>query len=163
MLHIRTILHPTDFSVHSDAAFQMAFSLAKDYRARLVVVHVAEPPLPVYPAGGLIIPRPDTSSIDAAGERLRAIRPPSNAIVLEHRLVEGNPGVEILRMARELKPDLILLGTHGRTGLGRLLMGSVAEEVLRKASCPVLTVKTPLGASPERAAAAPVPDVASVP
>jgi nucleotide-binding universal stress UspA family protein len=59
-------------------------------------------------------------------------------------LQEGDPATEILRIAQECKCDLIVMGTHGRTGVARLLMGSVAEHVVRKAECPVLVVKTPL-------------------
>jgi len=62
--------------------------------------------------------------------------------------VEGDVATEILRLAQETGSDLIVMGTHGRTGLARLLMGSVAEQVVRKAPCPVLTVKTPFPAAP---------------
>ena len=62
---------------------------------------------------------------------------------MEYRVQDGDPVVEILEVTREAPCDLIVMGTHGRTGLGRLLMGSVAEQVLRRASCPVLTVRTP--------------------
>jgi nucleotide-binding universal stress UspA family protein len=62
---------------------------------------------------------------------------------VEHRLVAGDPGAEILRAAREEPCDLIVMGTHGRTGLGRVLLGSVAEQVVRRAPCPALTVKAP--------------------
>ena len=68
---------------------------------------------------------------------------PDAQIVVEHRLEEGNPVAEILRVARETHCDLIVMGTHGRTGLAHLLMGSVAEQVVRKAGCHVLVVKTP--------------------
>jgi nucleotide-binding universal stress UspA family protein len=63
---------------------------------------------------------------------------------VEYRVQHGDPAVEILGVAREASCDLIVMGTHGRTGLGRLLMGSVAEQVVRKAACPVLTIKVPL-------------------
>jgi nucleotide-binding universal stress UspA family protein len=63
---------------------------------------------------------------------------------VDAKFVEGDPADEILRLAREIKPELIVMGTHGRTGLARLLMGSVAEEVVRKSPYPVLTVKPPL-------------------
>jgi hypothetical protein len=66
---------------------------------------------------------------------------------VEHRLADGNPSEEILRQARDTGCDLIVMGTHGRRGLGRLLLGSVAEEVMRKAPCPVLTVKLPPSSS----------------
>jgi hypothetical protein len=68
---------------------------------------------------------------------------PDNKVRVEHRLEEGEPSKEILRVAAEVGCDLIVMGTHGRTGLERLVLGSVAERVLAKARCPVLTLKTP--------------------
>jgi nucleotide-binding universal stress UspA family protein len=73
---------------------------------------------------------------------------------VERRLEEGLAVTEVLRVAQEVNADLIVMGTHGRTGLARLLMGSVAEQVLRKALCPVLTVKTPFPATTSPADAA---------
>src|SRR5262249_27158268 len=71
-------------------------------------------------------------------------------VKVEHRLVEGFAAEGILNAAKEAKADIIVMGTHGRTGFNRLLMGSVAEEVLRKATCPVLTVKPPSHAADEK-------------
>jgi quercetin dioxygenase-like cupin family protein len=83
-------------------------------------------------------------------------RPSDPRIRVEHRLAEGNAAEEILRLGEAMHCDLIVMGSHGRTGLGRLLTGSVAEEVLRKAACPVMVVKTPprpgLAAEPETTA-----------
>ncbi len=141
MLAIRTVLHPTDFSERSEFAFRLACSLARDYGARLVVLHVAEPPTAV--AGEGVVMLPPAFDLEPLRERLQQLRPEDLKIPVEHRLVQGDAATEILRVAGEAKCDLIVMGTHGRTGLGRLLMGSVAEQVVRKASCPVLTVKTP--------------------
>jgi quercetin dioxygenase-like cupin family protein len=69
-------------------------------------------------------------------------------ILVEHRLAEGDPADEILRLSAAQRCDLIVMGTHGKTGLGRLLTGSVAEGVLRKSVCPVMVVRTPLGQTP---------------
>jgi nucleotide-binding universal stress UspA family protein len=77
----------------------------------------------------------------------------------ERRLEEGDPVEAILRVAEEIGADLIVMGTHGRTGLSRLFMGSVAEQVLRRAPCPVLTLKSPFAATvaaPAEAAAVPL-------
>jgi nucleotide-binding universal stress UspA family protein len=74
--------------------------------------------------------------------KLERVSAPTEVRV-ERQVGEGDSAVEILRAAQDLKADLIVMGTHGRTGLGRLLMGSVAEQVVRKAPCPVLTVRTP--------------------
>jgi nucleotide-binding universal stress UspA family protein len=141
MFAIKTILFPTDFSPHSELAFNMACSLARDYGARLVVAHVAEPPL-LYAGEGVVFPPPE-NWIQSAEERLAAIHAPDEGIAFERHLIQGDPIDEILALAKEVKPDLIVMGTHGRRGFGRLLIGSVAEAVLRKAPCPVLTVKMP--------------------
>jgi nucleotide-binding universal stress UspA family protein len=74
---------------------------------------------------------------------LRQLQPSDPALHVEYRLEEGFAATEILRLAEEAKADLIVMGTHGRTGLSRLVLGSVAEQVVRKARCPVLTVKAP--------------------
>jgi len=142
MLAIKHVLHPTDFSASSDLAFRMACSLARDYGARLLVLHVAVPPTIVY-AEGIVPPEPQ-ESLDASREKLRRLCPRDPKVEVEHRLLEGEVVDEILRVAGETKSDVILMGTHGRTGLGRLLMGSVAEQVVRKAPCPVVTVRAPL-------------------
>jgi nucleotide-binding universal stress UspA family protein len=149
MLAIKTIVHPTDFSDRSDIAFRLASSLARDCKARLIVVHVAEPPLPLY-GDGLVMSAPAEPREPLQG-KLHQIRPPDPEVQVEHWLEEGDAAAEILRVAREARCDLIVMGTHGRTGLGRLLMGSVAEEVVRKAPCPVLTVKTPQHQTTSRA------------
>jgi len=145
MLHIRTILHPTDFSAHSDFAFQLACSLAKDHNARVLVLHVVERPVLAYP-GVMTPPPPPPPSAEqhqALLEKLQQIKPRGPAIPVEYLLEEGYPATAILQVAQERQCDVIAMGTHGRTGLTRLLMGSVAEQVVRNASCPVLTAKTP--------------------
>jgi nucleotide-binding universal stress UspA family protein len=142
MASIQTILHPTDFSENSQYAFQMACSLAKDHKATLILFHVI-PPL-VAP----ILPEPAPNSLLPA-ESQECLRwwqfewpqPPDANIRVEHRVAEGDAPREILRAAQALRCHLIVMGTHGRTGLNRLLTGSVAEEVLRKAPCPVLVVR----------------------
>jgi nucleotide-binding universal stress UspA family protein len=142
MLAIKHILHPTDFSESSELAFRLACSLARDYGARLQVLHVVVPPTVVY-AGGVVPPNPQ-ASLDACREKLGRLVPPDPKVRVEHLLVEGDVIDEILQSASGLKADVIVMGTHGRTGLGRVLMGSVAERVVRKALCPVVTVRSPL-------------------
>jgi nucleotide-binding universal stress UspA family protein len=141
MLSIRQILHPTDFSGPSDYAFRLACALARDYGAALIVLHVHHEPVAVFAEGGFVPPRPEDDAV--LRSQLEEIRCDDPTVVVSHRLVEGNPPEEILRSADELGADLIVMGTHGRRGLQRLLMGSVAEEVVRKATCPVLTVRMP--------------------
>jgi nucleotide-binding universal stress UspA family protein len=141
VLAIRRILHPTDFSDLSRPAFDLACSLARDFGAELVVLHVSPPPV-VGVVDGMTVDLP-TGAIEYAHTRLEQIRPADPKIVVAHRLEEGDEAREILRVAAELSVDLIVMGTHGRGGLSRLLAGSVAEAVMRKAPCPVLTVRTP--------------------
>jgi nucleotide-binding universal stress UspA family protein len=141
MLAIKTVLHPTDFSGLSDHAFRLACSFARDHGARLIILHVIEPPMAVSAEGVLLASHIDWERIR---EQLLQVRPSDPNVRADHRLVEGDPVTEILRVAREVNCDLLVLGTHGRKGLGRLLMGSVAEQVLRRAPCPVVTVKAPL-------------------
>jgi nucleotide-binding universal stress UspA family protein len=157
MLPIRTVLHPTDFSEHSGYAFRLACSLARDYGARLIVLHVLERPLLVY-TGVMTAPPPPPPSAEqrqSAREQLHGIKPPDPAIGVEHLLEEGDPATAILQVAQERPCELIVMGSHGRTGLGRLLMGSVAEQVVRRAPCPVLTVRIPEGQVPPSEAPAP--------
>lgn len=147
MLPIRVILCPTDFSERSATAFDMACSLARDYRARLVVLHVMEPPI-VY--GELITPHAsDLDFEQAVRRRLSQLVMPDLRIQVEHVMSEGEPSAEIIRIARGANADLIVMGSHGRGGIARVLLGSVAEEVLRKADCPLLIVKTPVATEPD--------------
>ena len=118
MAGIQTILHPTDFSESSRYAFQTACALARDYHAKLVVLHVMMPS--VSPL--LDEPPPDPlRSAESQGSLAAHPWPqPSNSeIHVEHLLAEGDPADEILRVAEALRCDLVVMGTHGRTGLGR--------------------------------------------
>jgi nucleotide-binding universal stress UspA family protein len=150
MFTIRTILYPTDFSEQSRPAFELACSLARDYGATLVVQHVFQLPL-LVPIDGVLMPTP-VESMDQCRSRLDQLRPTDPRVTVRHRLTEGDPAEEILKAIAGEKADLVVIGTHGRGGLTRFLVGSVAEAVLRKAPCPVLTVRAPL---PDTAAAPP--------
>jgi nucleotide-binding universal stress UspA family protein len=143
MLKIGTILHPTDFSQYSDYAWHMACALARDYGARLVLLHVKPLPAVIYGEFGTLPPEP-YDQVHVLEEKLAQLQPTDPGITVERRLVEGEAASEIIRMAEEEGCDLIVMGNHGRTGISRLLMGSVAEQVVRKAPCPVLTVKSPI-------------------
>jgi nucleotide-binding universal stress UspA family protein len=94
--------------------------------------------------------------------QLQALPVADHGIVVERRLEEGYPGSAIPRVARETRADLIVMGTHGRTGLGRMFMGSVAEQVVRKAPCPVLTAKLPLAEEEPVGESAPAKDTEAV-
>jgi nucleotide-binding universal stress UspA family protein len=140
MFHVECILFPTDFSAYSDDAFEVARALAREFQARLVVLHVAPPMVVVFGEG--VLPAEPTPHPEALKERLQQVYTAEPPVRIEHRLTEGEAAPEILRMADEVGCDLIVMGTHGRTGLQRMVMGSVAEQVVRKAKCPVLTVKS---------------------
>ena len=141
MLPIRTILHPTDFSDRSAHALHLACALSRDYGARLIVLHVASP-APLI-AGEMPVPIDPEVHFQESEKQLTRLDIPDVGVRAERCFEVGDPTAEILRVAADIHADLVVLGTHGRTGLGRLLMGSVAEQVVRKAGCPVLTVKTP--------------------
>lgn len=135
----KTIVFPTDFSTASDAALEHAAALAKSTGASLLVVHVEEPPL-AYGGGELYygIPEPDSERIT---KMLEDVKPKDASVPVKHRLTMGDPAGEIVRIADDEGAEMIVLGTHGRTGLTRILMGSVAEAVVRRASCPVLVYR----------------------
>jgi nucleotide-binding universal stress UspA family protein len=154
VLGVHTILAPVDFSECSQSAFQMARALARDYRAHLIVLHVPMPP-PFVTPGELekALQRPDGYR-GALEDNLRRLYTQDPPAVVEYRVQDGNPAAEILGVAEEARCDLIVMGTHGRGGLGRMLLGSVAGAVMRKAPCPVLTVKGPPASAPLPAAAA---------
>ena len=135
----RTILVPTDFSTASDAALPHAEAVAKQQSASLLILHVEEPPL-AYGGGELYygLPEPDS---DRLLEMLEAVKPSDPAVPFTHRLTIGDPAGEIVRIATEEGVEMIVMGTHGRTGVSRMLMGSVAEAVVRRAPCPVLVYR----------------------
>ncbi len=139
MLPLATLLHPTDFSENSEFAFRVASSLARDYNARLILLHVIPPPVVIY-AGGPI-PAETWPSVEEVKEKLRVMEGAARHVRVESEVLEGDPVDMILRAAEETHSDVIVMGTHGRTALARLLLGSVAESVIRKARCPVLTAK----------------------
>ena len=161
MLPIRTILYSTgyskyseyafaDYSEHSEYAFQVACELARDYEARLIVLHVVDT---IKSPRGRGDDRQVGSSWsgnnrDSLRKKLYRLKSAYPAVRLEHQLREGSPVEEILRAADEDRCDLIVMGAHRPTGLDRLLMGSVAEKVLRLARCPVLVVKSPPARQP---------------
>ena len=137
----RKILFPTDFSHASDAALDWATSLARERGATLLIVHVEEPPA-AYAGGEMYYGMPDPATEDLE-KMLFQVRPTDPQVRHEHRLLTGDPATAIARLAEHEDVELIVMGTHGRTGLLRLLMGSVAEAVVRRAACPVLTLKQP--------------------
>lgn len=141
MLAFKTILHPTDFSATSDMAFRMALSLARDHGGRVIVLHVAIQPAP-YVVDEVVVP-PLVQDLEPLRKRLREMAASHPRVPIETRMVEGDAAKEILRIAASEQCDLIVLGSHGRHGLSRLIMGSVAEQVIRRARCSVVVAKAP--------------------
>ena len=140
MIRITNILCPTDFSACAQAALPIACSLARDYGATLILLHVRTMPVTVVGEFGALPPEPRESD-ETLNTRMRQCLPSNFTGVVECQIQDGDAAEEILKTAEQRHCDLIVLGTHGRSGLRRLLLGSVAEAVLRKAPCPVLTVK----------------------
>jgi len=141
MLSINTILHPTDFSRPARDAFELACGLASQHQAKLLLVHVVSPPPPPplpYNEAGMGTVEQDA---ELAYRQLEEMRSAKSQVQIEYVMAEGRPAAEVVRIARETGADLIVMGTHGRTGLPHLVMGSVAEQVVRDAPCRVITVR----------------------
>ena len=144
MKRIKRILHPTDFSKASTGAFRRAVAMAKAERGELIIAHVLTPPMPMM-GDGYISPKVyeeiDASARAHARKQLasllaRARRTGARARTL---LLDGVPYEQITRASR--RADVVVMGTHGRTGLAHFFLGSVAERVVTTARCPVLTVR----------------------
>ncbi len=146
MLALRTILHPTDFSASSASALHLAVALARDHGDRLILLHVRPPAETVVGEFGMTPPDPTEDPLEIE-ENFRRILPADPKIVIERRLLDGDPATQIIAFAKACECDLIAMGTHGHTGLRHLLLGGVAEQVVRKAACPVVVVRTRLHAS----------------
>jgi len=148
-MRIRSILLPTDFSECASCALSYATSLAREFKASIICVHVIEPVVPTVGYTGITEPLPiaDISDQleDSATRELPKVAECDECagLEIEEVIVHGDAAAEIVRVAREREVDLIVIASHGRTGLGRMLFGSTAEEVVRHASCPVLVVKPP--------------------
>lgn len=144
---LKTLLVPVDFSSFSDKALDYAVAFAEQFQAGIVLVHVVEPM--VYPENYMTIPAVSDdingSLIKAADDKLATQRERINQDRVEVKVMTrlGRPYVEIVEVAKELNVDLIILATHGHTGLKHVLLGSTAERVVRHAPCPVLTVRDP--------------------
>src|SRR5205814_939121 len=142
MFQPRVILHPTDFSELASQALVIAADLARRYQAELLVLHVAETigpgPVAFGEVAGELEPEGARRLLD---EDLHRYAPLPVGVPGRYLTAVGDPTVEIVRAAREHRCDLIVLGTHGRTGLIRVLSGSIAEEVIRHAPCPVLVTR----------------------
>ena len=144
-MEIRHILAPTDFSPFSKQAVEYAFELAQKFGAKLLLLHAIE--MPAYPVEGYVPPGAAGSLLEDLERNARLelanLLPEaeSRGVELARHVIVGSPYRKILETAAAEKVDLIVMATHGRTGLSHLLMGSVAERVVRLAPCPVLTMR----------------------
>jgi nucleotide-binding universal stress UspA family protein len=142
----RRILHPSDFSKASSAAFAKAIEMAKSSRAQLLVVHVMSPIVPL-PSDGYVSPKvyDDLAASTRASAQKQLAKLLARAKTARVRakgfLLEGVAHEQIVRFAKSRRADLVVMGTHGRSGLAKLFLGSVAGRVVAAASCPVMTVK----------------------
>jgi len=148
-LQLRKILLPTDFSGCANYAFPYAAGIARATGATIICVHVVEPIVPAVGYSGLADPMPIADISDQLEDSAERELPELadcddfNGLEVEEVIVHGDPAAEIVRVAGEHEVDLIVVSSHGRTGLGRIIFGSTAEAVVRHASCPVLVVKPP--------------------
>jgi len=148
-IQISRILCPVDFSKSSEHALRYAHGFAETHQAQLILLHVmdyASLDIPDFPSAIEFSADTIQQIREVCDKRLQelAARETTGSVPLDSRLVSGTPAYEIINTAKEEAVDLIVMGTQGRTGLSHVLMGSVAEKVIRKAPCPVLTVKSPL-------------------
>ena len=146
MSRIRRVLHPTDFSRASTAAFKRAVEMAKGNRAELLLVHVMVPAVPLM-GDGYVSPKVyedlEAAARSAAQKQLRKLveKAKQAGARVKGLLLEGVAHERIAQAARSRKADLVVIGTHGRTGFAKLFLGSVASRVLAVSPCPVLTVR----------------------
>ena len=151
MIEIRRILCPIDFSDFSRRAFDHAVAIAKWYESTITLLHVCTvQPVVAYAPGSSALPSAvltaeDRDALLADMKRFAESEAGTN-VPIELDILEGSTAAAILEKAEAMPADLLVLGTHGRSGFERLVLGSVAEKVLRKADCPVLTVP---GAMPD--------------
>jgi nucleotide-binding universal stress UspA family protein len=145
-MKIKSILFPTDFSEYNDAALRLASSLAAEAQATLYVVYVFDvrSVSAAMGDGAYLYGSSWEDEQREAQERLRDVVPTVRGVNCVREFLTGVPVAEILQFAENNDIDMIVMASHGRTGLPRLLMGSVAEGVMRKARCPVLVVKQPV-------------------
>jgi len=148
MEQIKKILVPIDFSDYSKNALKYAVQFAKQFNAKIYLVYVVEPM--IYPAdfsmGQVAIPSADIDLHSRAEEELRKLSKDfiNGSLQVEILIKTGKPFVEIIETASTNDIDLIIIATHGHTGVEHLLFGSTAEKVVRKAPCPVLTLREPV-------------------
>jgi nucleotide-binding universal stress UspA family protein len=148
-LHIRKILVPVDFSDNSKAALKIAFQFGSIFQAELVLIHVIEPIFypPDFTLGQITLPTMDTKDIETqVYQELTKLVLMEIEGKLQSKIIirSGKPFSEIIDTAAEEDVDLIIISSHGQSGVEQILFGSTSEKVIRKAPCPVLTLRDPL-------------------
>jgi len=147
-MEIKSILFPTDFSEGSAQALQYAVDMSKRYGAKLHVVHII---YDITKATGWYVPHVSTDKMyqeiqEGAKKELDrfAVKELAEVKDVERTVITGVPHEEVINFAKKHKIDLIIMGTHGRKGIDRILFGSTAAQIVRFAPCPVLTVRLPI-------------------
>ena len=147
-LTIKKILVPIDFSDNSKNSLKYSVYMAKQFNAQLTLVYVVEPVIypPDFSMGQVVFPATDHDMYNRANDELAKLAesevPPE--IKVDTVIKTGKPFIEIIETAKEADSDLIIIGSHGHTGVEHILFGSTAEKVVRKAPCPVLTLRDPI-------------------
>ncbi|MGA7720809.1 MAG: universal stress protein [Ignavibacteriaceae bacterium] len=145
---IKRILVPIDFSDYSKSSLKYAVNFAKSFGAELFLIYVVEPIIypPDFSMGQIAIPSLDLEMDKRAFEELNklAVKEIPKELIANTIVKTGKPFIEIIETAVEEKIDLIIIATHGHTGMEHILFGSTAEKVVRKAPCPVLTLREPI-------------------
>ena len=145
---IKKILVPIDFSDYSKSALKYAVNFCKNFNAEMILIYVVEPVIypPDFSMGQIAIPSVNAEWDERARQELNKLAKeeiPDN-VPVKTIIKTGKPFLEIIENAGELDVDLIIIATHGRTGVEHILFGSTAEKVVRKAPCPVLTLREPI-------------------
>ncbi len=144
MIRINKILVPTDFSEHSKEALRYAVEMAKVHDAEIILGHVMEPPIypTMFEGAAVAVPPLDESFRKQLEEHLEDLRKEEVGEITSKIVVrEGSATSELTELAKDEDVDLIIIATHGYTGIKHMLLGSTAEKVVRNAPCPVLTVR----------------------
>ncbi len=145
---INKVLVPIDFSDYSKSALRYAVNFAKSFNAEIILIYVVEPVIypPDFSMGQIAMPSINTEWDDRAKDELQKLAKSEiiGAVKVKTIIKTGKPFVEIIETAKEENVDLIIIATHGHSGVEHILFGSTAEKVVRKAPCPVLTLREPI-------------------
>lgn len=152
-MHLKTVLVPFDFSAYAERALSWAVGVAKDWDAKIILLHAIAPIPAVATADAMSfgasaqvdMPKIEAEMIEDTLQRLKKVAEQQTAFSeeIEEKVIMSDPFWGICHTAEQQHSDLIVIGSHGRTGLAHVFLGSVAERVVRHATCPVLVVRLP--------------------